>query len=143
MQCYLKQHGWTQRLKSERKRQISHDMTYMWNLKYDTSQRICKDRLTDIENTLVVAQGREGKGGKEWECGISRTSLLQRRRINNKVLLYSTGNYIQYPMRNHNGKEYICVQLSHFTVKKKYNIVNQLYFNSFCKKHTPFLLYVN
>ena len=24
----------------------------------------------------------------------------------NKVLLYSTGNYIQYPMINHNGKEY-------------------------------------
>ena len=26
--------------------------------------------------------------------------------INNKVLLYSTGNYSQYPMINHNGKEY-------------------------------------
>ena len=26
--------------------------------------------------------------------------------INNKVLLYSTGNYIQYSVINHNGKEY-------------------------------------
>ena len=26
--------------------------------------------------------------------------------INNKVLLYSTGNYIQYPVIIHNGKEY-------------------------------------
>ena len=26
--------------------------------------------------------------------------------INNKVLLNSTGNYIQYPVINHNGKEY-------------------------------------
>ena len=26
--------------------------------------------------------------------------------INNKVLLYSTGNYIQYPVINRNGKEY-------------------------------------
>ena len=26
--------------------------------------------------------------------------------INNKVLLYTTGNYIQYPEINHNGKEY-------------------------------------
>ena len=26
--------------------------------------------------------------------------------INNKVLPYSTGNYIQYPVINHNGKEY-------------------------------------
>ena len=25
--------------------------------------------------------------------------------INNEVLLYSTGNYIQYPVINHNGKE--------------------------------------
>ena len=25
---------------------------------------------------------------------------------NNKVLLYTTGNYIQYPVINHNGKEY-------------------------------------
>ena len=25
---------------------------------------------------------------------------------NNKVLQYSTGNYIQYPVINHNGKEY-------------------------------------
>ena len=27
-------------------------------------------------------------------------------KINNKVLLYSMGNYIQYPVINHNGKEY-------------------------------------
>ena len=26
--------------------------------------------------------------------------------INNKVLLYSTGNYIPYPVINYNGKEY-------------------------------------
>jgi len=27
--------------------------------------------------------------------------------INNEVLLYSTGNYIQYPVINHNGKEVV------------------------------------
>ena len=27
--------------------------------------------------------------------------------IKNKVLLYSTGNYIQHPVINHHGKEYI------------------------------------
>ena len=26
--------------------------------------------------------------------------------INSEVLLYSTGNYIQHPVINHNGKEY-------------------------------------
>ena len=38
--------------------------------------------------------------------------------ISNKVLLYITDSYIQYPIINDNGKEY-----------KKDNIINQLYFN--------------
>ena len=42
----------------------------------------------------------------DWEFGISRCKLLYIEWINNKVLLYSTGNYIQYPVINHNGKEY-------------------------------------
>ena len=42
----------------------------------------------------------------EWEVGASRCKLLYTEQINNKVLLYSTGNYIQYPMINHNGREY-------------------------------------
>ena len=50
--------------------------------------------------------GGGGKGGKEWEFGISRCKLLYIGRINNKVLLYSTENYIQYSVTNHNGKEY-------------------------------------
>ena len=45
-------------------------------------------------------------GGKDWELGISRYKLLYIGWINNKVLLYSTGNCIQYPVINHNGKEY-------------------------------------
>ena len=36
--------------------------------------------------------GGEGKG---WEFGISRFKLLYTEWIENKVLLYSTGNYIQ------------------------------------------------
>ena len=54
-----------------------------------------------------------GRGGMGWESGISRCKLLHLEWINNKVLLYSTGNYIQYSVINHNGKEYekmyICV----------------------------------
>ena len=42
----------------------------------------------------------------EWEAGVSRCELLYREWINNKVLLYSTENYTQYPMINHNGEEY-------------------------------------
>ena len=32
--------------------------------------------------------------------------LLYTQLINDKVLLWRTGNYIQYPIINHNGKEY-------------------------------------
>ena len=54
----------------------------------------------------MVAKG-EGVGGRmDWEFGISRCKLLYIGWINSKVLLYSTGNYIQYPVINHNGKEY-------------------------------------
>ena len=60
---------------------------------------------------MVAKEG--GEGGKDWEFGISRCKLLYIGWINNKVLLYNTGNYIQYPVINHNGKqygkEYICI----------------------------------
>ena len=50
-------------------------------------------------------------GAGEWgrqvlRVGISRCKWLYREWMNNKVLLHSTGNYIQYPEINHNGKEY-------------------------------------
>ena len=60
----------------------------------------------DTENRLVVAKGKGVGGGMEWEVGFGRCKLLYIEWIKNKVLLYSTGNYIQYPMINHNGKEY-------------------------------------
>ena len=55
---------------------------------------------------MLLPRGRRGGGGKNWEFGISRCKLLCIGWINNKVLLYSTRNYIQYPVINHNGKEY-------------------------------------
>ena len=47
-----------------------------------------------------------GGRGLDWKFGISRCKLVYIEWLNNKVLLYSTGNYIQYPVINHNGKEY-------------------------------------
>ena len=41
-----------------------------------------------------------------WEFGGGRCKLLHLEWINNKVLLYSTGSYIQSLGINHNGKEY-------------------------------------
>ena len=40
----------------------------------------------------VLAKVEESGRGMEWGFGISRRKLLQTEWINNKVLLYSTGN---------------------------------------------------
>ena len=53
----------------------------------------------------MVAQG-DGWGGMGWELGTIRYKLLYRKWLNNKVLLSSIVNYIQYPVISHNGKEY-------------------------------------
>ena len=50
---------------------------------------------------------RQGHGGRmDCEFRISRCKMLYIEWINNKVLLYSTENYILYPVINHNGKEF-------------------------------------
>ena len=56
----------------------------MWTLKKN------KGKLTDIQNRLVFAKGRGGRGGEGWEFGVSRCKLLYIRWINNKILLYNT-----------------------------------------------------
>ena len=64
-------------------------------------------------------QGRGHKPHLSWEkyqrsCGhdlkpLQQCKLLYIEWINNEALPYSTGNYIQYPVINHNGKEYIYI----------------------------------
>ena len=68
--------------------------------------------MTDIEKRLVVAKGEGVAGGMEWEPGVSRCKLLYMW-IKNKILLYSTENYIQYTMINHDRKEHICTYFGH------------------------------
>ena len=55
--------------------------------------------------------GEGSWGGMNWKFVINRYKLSYRKLIKNKVLLYNTGNYIQYPTISHNGKEYekICI----------------------------------
>ena len=59
--------------------------------------------------------GCQGGGalGEEWSgrLGIRSSKLLYRQWINNKVLLYSTGNYIQYPVINHMENEKECIYM--------------------------------
>jgi len=62
------------------------------------AQRNLSTKQAHIENRLVV------EDRVDWEFGISRGKLSYIRWINNKVLLYSTGNYIQCPVLNQNGK---------------------------------------
>ena len=66
---------------------------------------------------------------------LNRCKLLYIGWIINKVLLHSTGNYIQYPMINHNGKEcfkkecaylYICI----YTLLQKLTLQVKYFFNS-------------
>ena len=58
--------------KSERERQIPYDVTYTWNLKYDTNEPIHEiETDSHIEDRLMIAKGQWGKGGKDWEFVIS------------------------------------------------------------------------
>ena len=55
---------------------------------------------------MVVTKAERGRRGMDWESRVGRCKLLHLEGINNKVLLYSTGNYISSAEINHNGKEY-------------------------------------
>ena len=58
--------------------------------------------------------GSRRKGGENWELRINRGKLVYIGWINNQVLLYSTENYIQCPVKHHNGeyeKEYIYIYI--------------------------------
>ena len=60
-----------------------------------------------------VHSGFSVKGYGKTQTNFLANPILYRKWINDKVLLYITGNYIQYPVINHNGKEYekecICI----------------------------------
>ena len=58
------------------------------------------------KSSLEWTYGCQGWGGDRLGVWVSRCKLLHMRRINNKVLLGSKGNYIRYPVTSHRGKEY-------------------------------------
>jgi len=72
----------------------------------------------------MVAKVKRGRGRMDWKFGINRCKLLYTEWTNYKVLLSSTGNYIQYPVINDHGKECEteCIHMyneSHFAVQPK------------------------
>ena len=56
-----------------------------------------------MEHRLVVAKGEGGGSGMDEEFGVSRYKLLHLEWTSNEVLLYSTGNYIQSLVIEHDG----------------------------------------
>ena len=48
-------------------------------------------------------QGGRGGSGMNWESGVNRCKLLHLGQISNEILLYSTGNYIQSLVMDHDG----------------------------------------
>ena len=68
-----------------------------------TQMSLMKQTHRHREQTCGFQGGGDGEK-KDWQFGISRCKLLLTEWINSNVLLYSTKNYIQYPVINHNGK---------------------------------------
>ena len=58
--------------KSDRERQISYDITYMWNLKkgYKWTYIQNRNRVTDVENKLMVTGGWGGDKLGDWDWHI-------------------------------------------------------------------------
>ena len=57
----------------ERERQILYNITYMWNLKYDTNEHTCKtERDSQTQRTdLCLPRGRVGEGGRIGSLGLA------------------------------------------------------------------------
>ena len=104
----------TQRSKSDREIRMLY-ITYIWNLKYDTNELIYETVAnSQTENKLLVDKGVGVGEGWIGSLGLADAhSYIEQ--TNNKILLYSTGNYIHYLVLNHYGKQYekehICVSL--------------------------------
>ena len=103
---YYKYYKSAKYYKSEKESQIPRDIIRKWNLKYNTNVFIHKKRNRHTEQ-ISGCQGERGWGGTDWEFGIRRRKPIYIGWTDNKGLLPNTGSCIQYPMANHNAKEYI------------------------------------
>ena len=67
-----------------------------------------------LRKLMVIKEDRRGRGMNQ-EFGINIYTLLYIKQITNKHLLYSTGNYIQYFIITHKGKEHCKLTIFHFS----------------------------
>ena len=92
--------------KLEGERHIPYGITFIWNLKHDTNEPIYKTETDHGHGEQTYGFQWWGRRGVDGEFGAGRCKLLHFEWISNEVLLYSTGNYIQFSETDHDGKEY-------------------------------------
>ena len=125
--------------KSERERQIQHDITSICNLKYHTHDPIYKtEKDHGHGEQTCVCQGKEGQKRLNGEFGVGRCQLLHFKQLGKRILLYSTGNCVQSLGLEHDGRQYykkrmcvcVCGGLDHLAVSRNWkNTACQLCFN--------------
>ena len=81
---------------SKSERQISYDITYIWNLTCGTKEPFHRKENHGHGEETCGFQGGGGGGGNgiDWEFGVNRCKRLPLEWISNEILLHSTGNYI-------------------------------------------------
>ena len=102
-----------------------YDITYMWNLKYGTNEPIYK---TETGAQTQIRLWLPRRGGEKQDGLVGRCKQLHLEWRNNKVILYSTGKYIQSSGINPKGKQYFKILLF-CTTEVVYNTATLLCFN--------------
>ena len=76
---------------------------------YNMAQMILsteQKKIMDMVRRLVVTRREGGGSGMDGEYGVGRYKLLYLEWISNGILLCSTGNYVQSPGVEHDGRQY-------------------------------------
>ena len=75
----------------------------MWNLKYDTNERVCETETDSQTQRADLRLPRAGVGRAGVEFGVSRCKRWHLEWIDSTVLLGSPGNYNHHPVISRNG----------------------------------------
>ena len=75
----------------------------MWNVKYGTNEPSARQKQIHGHGEQTCSC-QAGGSGMHWEFGVSRCKQLHLKGISNEMLLYSTGNYIQSLVIEHDRK---------------------------------------
>ena len=91
-------------MKSDTERQLSYNISYMWNLKKKVQMNLfTKQKLN--HKCRRQTYGFQVWGRITWEIETDMYTLLYTKQKTNKILLYSTGHFIQYSVMTCTGIE--------------------------------------